>query len=383
MSDIETLELAIRELMQTGIRPVDDDELFNDLALRTFRYQWAQNEPYRRFCERRAATPQSVTAWDAIPSVPTAAFKHLPLTTFAPEQAQTIYYTSGTTEGAERRGAHYIRDLSLYEASLRPNLAAHLFPDNRRMPIYVLFWEPARLPNSSLAHMIADALQRHGDAASRYMLDERGIDNLALADALDAAVGASQPVCLMGVMYSFVLFLDWCAEHGRRWQLPAGSRLMDTGGTKGRVREIARDELYALYTAVLGIPSTACINEYGMTELGSQFYDGSLRAAHERQWQPRCKVVPPWVRTQIVDPATLAPVPAGQIGLLRHYDLANLHSVLAIQTEDLGVAVGAGFEVLGRASGAELRGCSLAVEDLLAARRNGSAAEADPGDAGR
>ncbi|MBA3471374.1 MAG: long-chain fatty acid--CoA ligase [Herpetosiphonaceae bacterium] len=380
MSDIATLELAIRELMRAGIRSADDDELFNDLALRTFRYQWAQNEPYRRFCERRAATPQTVTDWGTIPSVPTAAFKHLPLTTFAPEQAQTVYYTSGTTEGAERRGAHYIRDVSLYEASLRPNLAAHLFPDSLRMPIYVLFWEPARLPSSSLAHMIADAIGQHGSADSRYVLDESGLDNLALATALDAAVDADQPVCLMGVMYSFVLFLDWCTEQGRRWQLPAGSRLMDTGGTKGRVREIARDELYALYTAALGIPSTFCINEYGMTELGSQFYDGSLRSAVYRQWQPRHKVVPPWVRTQIVDPATLAPVTPGQIGLLRHYDLANLHSVLAIQTEDLGVAVGAGFEVLGRASGAELRGCSLAVEDMLAARRNGSGGELEAGD---
>ena len=371
MSDIETLELEIRALMRAGIPLVDDGELFNDLALRVFRYQWAHNAAYRRFCERRDATPQSVATWEEIPSVPTAAFKHMPLTTFAPEQAQTVYYTSGTTEGPERRGAHYIRDVSLYEASLRPNLAAHLFPDDRRMPIYALFWEPAKLPNSSLAHMVADAIRQHGSPGSRYVLDERGVDNAGLAAALDGAVSDGQPVCLMGVMYSFVLFLDWCAEQGRRWQLPAGSRLMDTGGTKGRVREIARDELYALYTEVLGTPSTACVNEYGMTELGSQFYDGSLRSAHYRAWQPRHKVVPPWVRTQIVDPASLAPLPPGQIGLLRHYDLANLHSVLAIQTEDLGVAVGEGFEVLGRAGGAELRGCSLAVEDVLAARRNG------------
>ena len=175
----------------------------------------------------------------------------------------------------------------------------------------------------------------------------------------------------MGVMISYVHFLDWCAEHGRRWHLPPGSRLMDTGGSKGRVREIARDELYGLYGEVFGLPTTACVNEYGMTELGSQFYDGTLRSAYQREWQPRRKVVPPWVRTLVVDPASLAPVPPGQIGLLRHYDLANLHSVMAVQTEDLGVVVGDGFEVLGRASGAELRGCSLAVEDLLASRRNG------------
>lgn len=372
MSHSSTLEFEIRALMTSGIRP-PDDEIFNDLALRTFRYQWEHNAPYRGFCERRAATPSTVSVWTDIPAVPTTAFKHLPLATFPHEQAQTVYYTSGTTAGSQR-GAHYIRDVSLYEASLRPNLTAHLFPDSLQLPIYVLFWDINTLPNSSLAHMIHDTLQRHGTVASRYVLDERGIDNAGLAAALDQAVSANQPICLMGVMYSFVQFLDWCSEHDRRWELPPGSRLMDTGGTKGRVREIARDELYALYTDVLGIPSTYCINEYGMTELGSQFYDGTLRSAFQREWQPRRKVVPPWVRTQVVDPATLAPIQPGQIGLLRHYDLANLHSVMAVQTEDLGVVVADGFEVLGRASGAELRGCSLAVEDLLAAQRNGDSA---------
>jgi len=371
MDEHSGLEFEIRALMATGIYPVDDATLFNDLALRTFAYQWANNPAYRQFCQRRGASPESVADWTQIPAVPTAAFKHLPLTTFPPEAAEAVYRTSGTTEGAERRGTHYIRDVSLYEASLRPNLAAHLFPDGARLPIFVLFWESAALPQSSLAHMIADAVEHHGAPDSRYFLDESGLDSPALAAALDMAVSDDQPICLMGVMISYVHFLDWCVEHGRRWQLPQGSRLMDTGGSKGRVREIARDELYALYGEILGLPTTACVNEYGMTELGSQFYDGILRSAVQREWQPRRKVVPPWVRTLVVDPATLAPAPAGQIGLLRHYDLANLHSVLAVQTEDLGVVVADGFEVLGRASGAELRGCSLAVEDLLAARRNG------------
>lgn len=364
--DISALECEIRALMNAGVAPPDDDTLFNDLALRTFRYQWHTNEAYRRYCERRDATPNTIGAWTQIPAVPTAAFKHLPLTTFPPEAAEAVYRTSGTTEGAERRGSHYIRDVSLYEASLRPNLAAHLFPDGAKLPIFVLFWDAATLPNSSLAHMISDAVAQHGTSDSRTFLDERGLDSAALAAALDQAVAKNQPVCLMGVMISYVHFLDWCAQHKRHWQLPRGSRLMDTGGAKGKVREIARDELYALYGEIFGLPSTACINEYGMTELGSQFYDGTLRSLHQRQWQPRRKIVPPWVRTVVVEPATLAPVVAGHIGLLRHYDLANLHSVLAVQTEDLGVVVADGFEVLGRASGAELRGCSLAVADVLA-----------------
>lgn len=374
MNEIETLDFEIRALMKAGVHPIDpdDDSLFNDLALRTFCYQWQHNLVYQRYCERRMLSPERVTHWSEIPAVPTTAFKHLPLTTFPPEEAQAVYRTSGTTQGSEQRGTHYIRDRSLYEASLRPNLAYHLFPDAKRLPIYVLFWHPNELPQSSLAHMISDAVEQHGTAESRYVFSAAGLDSASLAESLDAAVANNTPVCLMGVMYTFVYFLDWCAEHGKRWQLPKGSRLMDTGGSKGKVREIARNDLYALYSEVLGIPSTMCVNEYGMTELGSQFYDCSLHSAYLREWQPRHKVIVPWVRTQIVDPTTFAPLPAGQTGLLRHLDLANLYSVLALQTEDLGVVVADGFEVLGRASGAELRGCSLAVEDVLAARRNGN-----------
>ncbi len=370
---IAQLEADIRSFIAAAQwLPSSDDAAFEALALRVFAYQWEHNRAYQRFCQRREIAPATVTRWQDIPAVPTTAFKHLALTTFPPEEAATVYYTSGTTQGVEQRGSHYVRDVSLYEAALRPNLAAHLFPDALRMPIYSLFWSARERPHSSLAHMLDDALHQHGSAASRSFLSDSGLDVLGLADALDAAVAAGQPICLLGVQSSFIHFLDWCQTQGRSWQLPVGSRLMDTGGNKGTARPIARDELYGLYGTLLGLASVNCINEYGMTEMSSQFYDGILRAAWMHEWQPRYKVVPPWVRTLIVDPETLEPVERGQLGLLRHYDLANLYSVLALQTEDRGVAVAHGFEVLGRASTAEQRGCSLAVADVLAAQRNGN-----------
>ena len=86
---------------------------------------------------------------------------------------------------------------------------------------------------------------------------------------------------------------------------------------------------------------------------------------HKGGAKPRRKVVPPWARTVVVDPETLEPVPEGHTGLLRHYDLANSSSVMAIQTDDLGVASDNGFEIVGRASGAEARGCSLAIDEML------------------
>jgi hypothetical protein len=110
------------------------------------------------------------------------------------------------------------------------------------------------------------------------------------------------------------------------------------------------------------------VNEYGMTEMLSQFYEPVLRDERAHALSGRWHVGPPWVRTRVLDPATLDPVDPGEPGLLAHLDLANLDSVAAILTEDIGVAVHDGFRLLGRNQGAEPRGCSLAMEELLQAR---------------
>jgi hypothetical protein len=142
--------------------------------------------------------------------------------------------------------------------------------------------------------------------------------------------------------------------------------VMDTGGFKGRSREVSREELLHLYQDVLGVPPCRVVGEYGMTEMSSQFYEATLceslagKAAAERIYEG-----PPWVRTRVLDPDTLEPVPAGRRGLLAHLDLANAWTVSSLVTEDLGQAAGTGFRILGRARDAELRGCSLATEELL------------------
>ncbi len=138
---------------------------------------------------------------------------------------------------------------------------------------------------------------------------------------------------------------------------------MDTGGFKGRSREVTREELYGEAQRTLGIALAWCINEYGMTEMSSQFYDGVAGRAGEIA--RRLHHPPPWVRTHATDPETLALLPEGSEGILCHWDLANLHSMMGIQTEDLGVVEAEGFRVLRRAKGAEARGCSIAADELL------------------
>jgi len=160
-----------------------------------------------------------------------------------------------------------------------------------------------------------------------------------------------RPVVLLAVTAAVLRVID--RAHGERVAiaLPPGSLVIDTGGCKGYPHDLGRAAILELYERTLGVPPAQVVNEYGMTELCSQLYargHGALSA-------------PPWMRTVVCDPATGREVPPGTCGLLRHVDLANLGSVLAVETEDIGRAVDGGIELLGRVPGAVPRGCSLAV----------------------
>jgi hypothetical protein len=138
---------------------------------------------------------------------------------------------------------------------------------------------------------------------------------------------------------------------------------METGGFKGRSRAVERTALYDGIAARLGIARDAIVAEYGMTELTSQWYD----APATRGAGVRSKAGPPWLRALIVD-AEGREVAPGETGFLRHVDLANRSSVIAVQTEDRGYATPDGFVLLGRDMDAPLRGCSLDAEELVARR---------------
>jgi hypothetical protein len=137
-------------------------------------------------------------------------------------------------------------------------------------------------------------------------------------------------------------------------RFPAGSRVFETGGYKGRSRSIPKAELHQLIEEQLGIPQSHIISEYGMSELSSQGYDRTAGKNGTRIFQ-----FPPWARAIVISPETRDEVPDGGTGLLRIYDLANVGSILAVQTEDLAIRRGEGFELIGRAAFAEPRGCSL------------------------
>jgi len=340
-----------------------DPDRFGELALRVFAFQYERNEPYRRFCDRRGRTPGDVRDWREIPAVPVTAFKHAELVVDGLANGK-VFVTSGTTQGAKLRGRHHVPDLEIYRAAALPHFERCVLPDGARPRFVVLAPSLGEQPQSSLCQMIDWLAVAFAPAAAEHFVVEGDLRADALEERLRELESSRDPLLLIGVSYAFVGFIDRCKAAGVRFRLPYGSRIVDTGGTKGRSRAMSRNGLLRAFWDSFGVPGYYVANEYGMTEMCSQFYDDSIASHFSGRKRDRAKIAPPWVRTMLVSPLTLEPAGDGERGLLRHFDLANVGSVMALQTEDLGVERGEGFEVVGRASGAEARGCALLVEQV-------------------
>jgi hypothetical protein len=337
------------------------DEAFDRQALALFAYQFQHNQPFQRFCQQRGKTLRTVKSWRDIPAVPISAFKALTLSCIPAERAERTFMTSGTTQ-AEVKGRHHHPTLAVYDASMIRNFGERFMAaSDERIRMGILFPDETLLPNSSLAHYLALAVREFGTDASHYLLTQQGLDTVRVVAELERAGRTGEPYALLGASYSFVHLLDALQRLGKTFKLPAGSRVLDTGGFKGQSRELSMQDFYAQLSATLGISPNNCINMYGMTELSTQFYDDGNATL------PSVKSGPHWIRSRVVEPLSGEELPRGQQGILAHCDLANFNSVTTILTEDVGVAVDGGFLLLGRAQGSAAKGCSLAVEEFLQA----------------
>jgi hypothetical protein len=337
------------------------EERFNQLAFRLCSYQFQHNLAWRRLCEARDWTPRNVDDWRQIPAAPAAAFKELELTTLPPEQRAAVFHSSGTAAQSPSRHFHNLESLAVYEASLLAWFEPHFKLSDGSLPrLLFLTPSPALAPRSSLVHMFETVRHAYPDGDGRFFggVDANGNWTMRRSE-LEQALGGSRPVALFGAAFHFVHLLDSPAAAALHIELPAGSRVLETGGYKGRSRSLTQEELHALIAGRLGVSRDHIVCEYGMSELSSQAYDTAIGQSRHTHHAPRCFRFPPWTRVQIVSPETGREVAEGEIGLIRVYDLANVASVLAVQTEDLAIRRGDGFEFVGRAAGAEARGCSL------------------------
>ena len=342
---------------------------FEELALAVFAYQYEHIEPYRRLCDGRGATPGSVADWRQVPPVPAAAFKRLRLAA-APEQE--VFRSSGTSGGEEARSVHYHPFPDLYRQTIDAAFPSHCLPGGGAAPVPMLSLVPSReqLPDSSLAFMIDHVLARFGAPAAESVaaVGRRGIEMVPARSWAGARQRSGRPALVLATSLALAQWLDALERQDLRFRLPAGSAVFETGGYKGRAEEVSPPRERLRLEERLGVPAGAVVREYGMTELTSQCYTRALAGG-----DPDLFFAPHWVRVRVLDPETLEEARPGDPGLIAIFDLANVGSAAHLLTEDLGAAepgsggengAGRGFRLLGRAAGAELRGCSLVAEEL-------------------
>lgn len=358
------IEAYIRRSDPTGAE-------FEQLALELFAYQYTNNDSYRQLCDQRGRTPANVESWREIPPLSAASFGDARIACFPKERTAVTFVSSGTTRcnGVARnsggRSVHELERTQLYDASLLTNFRQCVMPDLDKICMILLSPSFRDAPQSSLAYMLSKVYSTYGKGGGFFVrgdaLDVEGIDKQLRK--------TREPALVFGTAFAFVHFLDYCASSGSTFTLPEGSRIVETGGFKGQSRSVSRDELYDALSRTFCVSQQYCIAEYGMCELGSQWYDaGLVDALAGRSGREQLKLGPHWTRTLIVDPVTAEELPHGSTGLLQVFDLSNRGSVAAVLTGDLVTQGEGGFVYVGRSQAAPPKGCSITIDAMLGSR---------------
>lgn len=345
---------------------------FDALAAEAFALQVERVPAIARLAAARGVEPGPGLDWRRVPAVPTSAFKTLRVTVAeagaeeggapaepAPTPAVEVFRSSGTTAGEAARSVHVHPFPDLYRATIDAVFPRACLPRGQGAPMLALVPRREERPDSSLSFMVDHAVRRWGGEASLWGLGPRGVDARAARSWLGARQREGRPVLVLATALALADLVAGLAKLDLRFRLPAGSAVFETGGFKGREREADPTALATAVAERLGVPPASIVREYGMTELTSQLYTRSLAGG-----DPHLFVAPHQVRVRVVDPDSLEEVPQGETGLVAIFDLANLSSAVHVLTEDLGRMEADGLRLLGRAAGAELRGCSLTVEEL-------------------
>jgi hypothetical protein len=337
-------------------------EDFETLGLSIARFQ-AENSP--GFARLVRARGSSLERLGDVPGVPCDAFRLARVAVHPPELDEVRFATSGTTGDP---GLHCMRTTRTYrEVSLSWGGRALTSSWDGPSVVVALARPPGRPAMSSLGFMMRAMIEAFdgrpldparefdADEVGRWLVDSDGVDVAGLSRATELACARGEPLLVLATAFALVALLD--ALNGRTLPAPERTIVMQTGGFKGRTREVAPDRLRADVARTFGIEPEQIVGEYGMTELTSQLYERRASSIY---------LEPPWLRVVPVDPATLEPVPPGELGIARIVDLGNVDSAVVVIAEDLVRRAGGGIELHGRRSGAPARGCSLAVEALIA-----------------
>jgi phenylacetate-coenzyme A ligase PaaK-like adenylate-forming protein len=323
--------------MKNNIFNIISEEQFNDVALKVFKHQFENSPVYRSFCDLLYIHPSDIKTIDKIPFLPIQFFKSRKVLSSL-ETVKTTFTSSGTTGSVTSK--HFVTDLSYYEESYI-NGFKHFYGSIEDYVILALLPNYLEREGSSLIYMVNDLIKKSNHKESGFYLNN--IDELA--SKLNDLDKSGKKVLLIGV--SFAL-LDLIEQYSFDLQ---NTIIMETGGMKGRRKELIRTELHQLLTNGFGVEKIH--SEYGMTELLSQGYSNGNGIF----------ACPPWMKIltrDTEDPLSIQK--QGKTGGINVIDLANYNSCSFIATQDLGkVHVDNTFEIIGRFDNSDIRGCNLMV----------------------
>ncbi|MDG3583980.1 acyl transferase [Galbibacter pacificus] len=309
---------------------------FHETALQVFKYQYQNNAVYQDFCNHLKRTPNNVFAVEGIPFLPIQFFKsHRIVCNANPEEI--IFTSSGTTGSTTSK--HFVTNVKVYEESFRKGFS-HFYGSIREYSILALLPAYLERKGSSLIYMVNDMIEQSNASESGFYLNN--LDELA--QQLSTLDKMGRKVLLIGVSFALLDLIE-------KYQFNLKNTIvMETGGMKGRRKEMIRQELHALLCKGFGVEEIH--SEYGMTELLSQGYSNG-KGIFE---------CPPWMKIltrDTEDPLTV--LDEGKTGGINVIDLANINSCAFIATQDLGRVKDNKYEIIGRFDNSDIRGCNLMV----------------------
>ena len=325
-------------MLANTIFSIQNTSDFEQAALRVFRYQYLNNTIYQRFCNLLGVTKTSVTRLQDIPYLPIQFFKQEKIVSTT-GSIDKVFTSSGTTGSITSK--HYVSDLNIYEKSFRKGFE-YFYGDIKKYIVLGLLPSYLEREGSSLVYMVQKLIEDSQHPESGFYLNETE----KLIKTLQKAIVENKKIILLGVSFALLDLIEQSPI-----TLNEQVIVMETGGMKGRRKELIREELHQILIHGFGIPQIH--SEYGMTELLSQAYAKSNGIFY----------CPPWMKVAIrnpEDPLTqLEPQKTGGVNII---DLANINSCAFIATQDLGrIYKDGSFEILGRFDHSDIRGCNLMV----------------------
>ena len=323
--------------MEPSIFNIQNKQEFKALSLAVFKHQFKNNKVYRSFCDLLFVHPSSISTIEEIPFLPIQFFKSRKVLSSL-DEIQETFTSSGTTGSSTSK--HLVTDINLYKESYLKGFA-HFYGNIEEYTVLALLPNYLERQGSSLVFMVADLIEKSKKAESGFYLDNMQ----ELAEKLIELDKNGQKTLLIGVSFALLDLIEM-----QQFNLK-NTIIMETGGMKGRRKELVREELHTILKDGFGV--TEIHSEYGMTELLSQGYSKGNGVFE----------TPPWMKILTRDTEDALSINAsGKNGGINVIDLANYNSCSFIATQDLGkVYENETFEIIGRFDNSDIRGCNLMV----------------------